>query len=246
MPDPDPTLNIPTYWIRPTQILSGAQGMHRFLWDMHYTPLSGVSPEYPIAAVYRNTAPEPTSPWAMPGKYTVVLTIGGKSYEQPLSIRMDPRVKTSNADLAEQFKISKRLYDERRSLLPVSESVKKIQAQVAALQKQTTTVGALKPLYDALAEKLQKFSSGPATTQPGPAVTAQATLTTTLGRLKTLFDLLQGVDLAPTPQAAADAATLLNDSRLLEESWQAIKSQDIAAMNEELRAAGLAQLDFAK
>jgi hypothetical protein len=182
----------------------------------------------------------------MPGKYTVVLTIGGKSYEQPLSIRMDPRVKSSTANLAEQFEISKRLYDERRSLLTVSESVKKIQAQVAALQKQTTTVGALKPHLDALAEKLQKFSSGPATTQPGPAVTAPATLTTTLGRLKTLFDLLQGVDLAPTPQATADAATVLNDSRLLEESWQAIKSQDIAAMNEELRAAGLAQLDVAK
>jgi len=43
----------------------------------------------------------------MPGTDTVVLTMGGKSYEQLLTIVMDPRVKTSNADLLEQFKLSK-------------------------------------------------------------------------------------------------------------------------------------------
>ncbi|MFI5106563.1 MAG: WD40/YVTN/BNR-like repeat-containing protein, partial [Terriglobales bacterium] len=84
-PDPvDPMLNIPTYWVRPSQVMSAAAGMHRWLWDMHYAPLPGVEPEYPIAAVAHNTVPQPTGPWAMPGKYTVVLTANGKSYSQPL------------------------------------------------------------------------------------------------------------------------------------------------------------------
>src|SRR5258708_13267805 len=26
---------IPMYWVRPAQILSGAAGMHRFVWDLH-------------------------------------------------------------------------------------------------------------------------------------------------------------------------------------------------------------------
>src|ERR1043165_9595034 len=94
-PSPDPTLNIPTYWIRPPQILSTAAGMHRFLWDMHYQPVPNVKADYPISAVYRNTPPEPTSPWAMPGKYSAVLTVDGKKYSQTFTVKMDPRIKTS-------------------------------------------------------------------------------------------------------------------------------------------------------
>ena len=56
--------------------------MHRFLWDMHYAPVPGEKPSYPIAAVYRNTAPDFTSPWVMPGKYTVVLNVNGNTYTQ--------------------------------------------------------------------------------------------------------------------------------------------------------------------
>ena len=61
------TNNVPAYWIRPPQTLSGQAGLHRFLWDLHYTPVPGVAPDYPIAAVYGNTAPIDTSPWVMPG-----------------------------------------------------------------------------------------------------------------------------------------------------------------------------------
>ena len=33
-------LRIPSYWIRPPQSVSTKAGMHRFLWDMHYTPIA--------------------------------------------------------------------------------------------------------------------------------------------------------------------------------------------------------------
>src|SRR5947207_2055824 len=48
-------LRIPTYWIRPPQSVSTKAGMHRFLWDMHYTPVPDVKRKFPIAATYRNT-----------------------------------------------------------------------------------------------------------------------------------------------------------------------------------------------
>src|SRR4029077_18667827 len=66
-------LRIPRYWIRPSPQLSAKRGMHRFLWDMHYTPIRGVEPAYPMSAVQHNTPPEPTSPWVIPGDYTVTL-----------------------------------------------------------------------------------------------------------------------------------------------------------------------------
>lgn len=247
VPTPDPALAIPSYWVRPPQKLASEPGLHRFLWDMHYAPVPGIQPQYPIAAVARNTAPEATSPWAMPGKYTVVLTVGGKSHEQPLTLMMDPRVKTSLADLAEQFRLSKQLYDEWLALNSVSESVRLIRSQLSELQKRTTA-GDLKTHLDALAEKLQALA-GAGGGGPGAgagAAAARATVATTTGRLRTLFNLMEDVDLAPTPQAAAAVPDVVKDSHSLQETWQAIKSQDIPALNQELRGAGLPVLEITR
>ncbi|MFN9782746.1 MAG: hypothetical protein ACK54A_05870, partial [Sphingobacteriales bacterium] len=76
-----PKDNVPDYWVRPQQILSAKAGAHRFSWDMHYDPLD-IEPTFPISAVYKNTPPDPTSPWVMPGTYTARLTIDGKMQTQ--------------------------------------------------------------------------------------------------------------------------------------------------------------------
>src|SRR5436190_2587480 len=67
-------LKIPSYWIRPLQSVSTKAGLHRFLWDMHYTPVPEAEPEYPMSATYRNTPPAASSPLAAPGHYTLWLT----------------------------------------------------------------------------------------------------------------------------------------------------------------------------
>jgi hypothetical protein len=104
-----PNVNIPLYWIRPQQILSDEAGAHRFLWDMHYQPLN-LPPDYPISAIYENTAPGPTSPWVMPGKYTATLTVNDKVYAQSFTVLMDPRVKTNLKDLKLQHDLSYQCY----------------------------------------------------------------------------------------------------------------------------------------
>ena len=90
---------------------------------MHYAPVPGIKPDYPIAAVPWNTAPAPTSPWVMPGNYTVVLTVDGQKYTQPLTVQMDPRVKTPVADLQKQFDLSQQVYQDLLALQPVIEKV---------------------------------------------------------------------------------------------------------------------------
>jgi len=125
-----PDVNIPTYWIRPQQLLSAKAGAHRFLWDLRYQPLN-VPASYPIAAVYANTAPEPTSPWVLPGTYTVRLTAGGKTWTQPLTVRMDPRVKTSAAALQQQFTLSREAYEGRKRAMAAYDSLQLLRKAVA-------------------------------------------------------------------------------------------------------------------
>lgn len=108
-----PALNIPLYWIRPQVILSKSPGAHRFLWDLRYAPLN-VPVEYPMSAIKNNTAPDPTSPWVMPGNYTIRLTANGKVLEQTLEVKMDPRVKTSRMDLQLQHDLSLICYNGRK------------------------------------------------------------------------------------------------------------------------------------
>jgi photosystem II stability/assembly factor-like uncharacterized protein len=84
--NPD-TLSIPLFWVRTPEPLSTAAGMHRWIWDLRPTP-----------------APRPAggggggfgrggATTVLPGTYTVRLTVGGKSYTQPLVVKMDPRSK---------------------------------------------------------------------------------------------------------------------------------------------------------
>ena len=87
-----------------------------------------------MQATYRNTAPAATSPWAVPGNYTVTLTAGGKTFSQPLTVAMDPRVKASATDLQEQFDLSWKLYQLRLKLAPIGKKFDSIAEQLTKLR----------------------------------------------------------------------------------------------------------------
>ena len=108
-----PEVNIPLYWIRPQQILAATKGAHRFLWDMKYTPLNTPA-AYPMTAIIHNTPPDATAPWVMPGNYKIRLTVDGKIQEQPITITMDPRVKTSTTQWQRQHDLSMICYEGRK------------------------------------------------------------------------------------------------------------------------------------
>jgi photosystem II stability/assembly factor-like uncharacterized protein len=163
-----PDVNLPAYWIRPQQILSGAAGAHRFTWNMHYSPLA-VPPSYPIAATYGQTAPEPTSPWVMPGTYTVTLTVDGKTYRQPLVITMDPRVKTTPVALKQQHDLSVIAYEGRKQVLAWQAEAKTLQArtktdeQKKAFERWQTSLNGLDRAFNAVFGILQDTDMPPTT-----------------------------------------------------------------------------------
>jgi photosystem II stability/assembly factor-like uncharacterized protein len=81
------TLNIPAYWVRTPESLSTAAGMHRWIWDLRPTPT--VRP----AGGGGGGGGRGGAPAVLPGSYTVRLSVGGKTYTQPLLVKMDPRTK---------------------------------------------------------------------------------------------------------------------------------------------------------
>ena len=113
-----PDCSLPLYWPAPQQALKTTAGMHRFNWDMHYDPIGGGGGGRGGGggggAVPHRTYPGVNSPWVAPGSYTVRLTVNGKSMTQPITVKMDPRVKITPA-VEEIFTLTTRMEDNARA-----------------------------------------------------------------------------------------------------------------------------------
>jgi hypothetical protein len=225
VPPTDPELSIPAYWLRPPQTLSSAAGMHRFVWDMHYAPVPGMKPYYPMTAISRNTAPAPTSPWVMPGKYSVVLTVDGQRYTQPLTIEMDPRVKTSAADLQKQFELSKQIYDDLLVLQPVVDRAASALTTLKSMREKVSGPEAAK--IDAAIQELQSLQGAGRRRRRGPLTESLSGVRSSL--LELLF-VLQEVDAAPTLQAAQAVPKAHQSATSLVQRWQAFASKQLAPL----------------
>ncbi len=86
-----PPMPVAGYWLRPFERLSAEPGMHRFVWDLHAAPAAGGGRGgAPISAI-RGDTPIAQGAWMPPGTYTVTLTVDGRTYNQDLLVRPDPR-----------------------------------------------------------------------------------------------------------------------------------------------------------
>jgi photosystem II stability/assembly factor-like uncharacterized protein len=233
-------LDIPTYWIRPPQILSSKAGAHRLVWDLHYPPPEGQPRTYPLAAIYRNTPSEPTGPWVMPGQYTVKLTVSSKSYTQPLTIKMDPRVKTAPDDLAQQFALSMQSYEGMRQTHEILEQLRKYRGHLKELRERAKD----NPLAEAIAgldDKLATLEGSPVgrRRRRQPAEGAEPNLSTLQADMTRLLEVFQGADAKPTSQAVAACDTARQTLKGLLDRWHTLQNQDVPTLNEQLRQAQL-------
>lgn len=237
VPQIDPRLEVPDYWVRPSQPLAATPGLHRFLWDLHLAPISGIKPQYPIAAVYRNTAPAPTSPWVTPGQYTVKLTVDGRTYSQPLTVTMDPRVKTSAAELQQQFNLSNQLYQQAITMDHDVSEADSVETQLTKL-KTTSQSPELQQAIGAFSEKLIALKGAAGRGRRGAAAQIE-TLTAQRNALAGVMALLQAADVAPTAAMVKAAEQIEQSQPQLHQRWETMKSQDLATLNQQLSKAAL-------
>jgi photosystem II stability/assembly factor-like uncharacterized protein len=108
--------------------LPTAVGANRFVWDLRYEPPTRIP-----GAFYTELAPE--GPVALPGKYTLRLTVGGKSSTVPLELRLDPRLSGSEAAVAKEFALGLAVRDELDALHVAVNQIRAVRAELGALGK---------------------------------------------------------------------------------------------------------------
>jgi hypothetical protein len=233
--------NVPRYWIRPTRVLSTAPGMHRFVWDLRYPEPRVLNVQYPISATPNNTPREPRGPWVVPGTYSVRLTVNGKTYSQPLTVRMDPRVKASAATLARQFALAKNVSDDINRTRGVLDDVRAFRTGVRDIRGRATgDVAAALDSVDRVAASIEGGGGGFGGGGGGGG--GNTTLSGAIGQLGQLYDALEDADVAPTTQLVAAVDAARRDVPVVVRRWETLRSRTLPSLNARLRAASLPEL----
>jgi len=236
---------IPMYWVRPAQILSAEAGMHRFVWNLHYAPPKALEYEFPISAIVHNTPLFPLGAWALPGSYTVKLTVDGKSYTQPLIVKMDPRIQTPLDDLRKQHEMQmgavegmNESYEALEQVKSVRTQMKELAGKVSANEKLAKDLAALDNQCAELEGATQRsfFGVPPSGKQP-------ENLSTLNQHFSTILTVADSADAAPTTQATAAYQELEESGTALRRRWSALLERDLAGLNGELKKAGLSPID---
>lgn len=216
-----PNCRVPLYWLAPQMVLSTKKGMHRFSWDLHFEPI-GDEPRGgsdAMGAVPGHTYPTVETPWAPAGEYTVRLGLAGHQYVQPLSLRLDPRVKTPAADLERAARLSREMYD---GAVSANAAYLEARAMVAKLEASGAATASLRNEVEALAPKPRpagpRFLGGGAPSGP-------PTLNGVSQSLISAAMAMQEAETAPTARQIAACETARAQLQEVMQRWSGLRAR---------------------
>lgn len=178
--DPEPrldlaTLPVPASWMPVPQRPGTTPGGHRLVWDIHY----------PMPAILEGGDPPPQPVWAPTGTYTVVLTVDGHTFRQPLQVISDPRLTLPLGALDQEFALAQRIQTDRVAVRTIIRDAVALRARTVSTQ----TRAALTALID------------PSTTGLASHPPALNGLSAIADRLASLAQAIDGADAMPSPDA---------------------------------------------
>jgi len=109
--------------------LSTGEGLHRAEWDLAWEGAKK------ILGGKIDTGDPARGPIAVPGNYTVRLTVDGKTETVPLKVTADPRGTVSQADLDAQLAFALRVRDDISKLSGLVTSIRSVKEQLQARAK---------------------------------------------------------------------------------------------------------------
>jgi hypothetical protein len=188
----------PAYWLVPPTRPAASAGMHRFMWDLHASAMA--------TGRRRRGGDGPLVP---PGRYVVRMTVDERTLSAPLTVRRDPRVRASDADLRAQYALAR----------DVDALLARVQRAVTGATEARKKPGADMARIDAIAGALP--SSDPRNSVGSPA-TSFTTLRWYASALGELFGSIESADTAPTADERATWIGLRAKSEAALRGWSAL------------------------
>jgi hypothetical protein len=218
---------LPLYWPAPQFIIATNAGFHRFSWDLKFDPVSPADlipagDEEATGAVPGRTYPNYNVPWVPPGRYTVRLTVDGTTKTQPITVRLDPRVRIAPAALATLNTLSTELYWEA---VAAHRAFNEARALAATLAARTGGDAVKRDLEELAPTGLQRNLR--ALRRRGNAA-APPTLEAVSNALQAAAMAMQAAETPPTAAQVAAATAARTQARRVMARWSAVKARAAA------------------
>jgi hypothetical protein len=228
-----------SFWLAPPRGLPANVGLNRTNWDLRYDPPPAFAHGFEFNGNPGVTPMAPEGPLVLPGTYTVRLTVDGKRYAQPLTVRPDPRSHISRATLVAQDTLLRRLYSGLQATWDDFRPVADLRAVVAKLAPQDTTSELGKAVQtlavtldsiagDSLADAREPWDSR-------PPVWSFASLN---DEFAVELEAQDNADHMPTRTALAVARASCGDLSKLVARWRTFAQQDLVKLNQLLARNG--------
>jgi hypothetical protein len=224
-------------WVRDPKPLLAEAGMHRFVWDLHYALPNGV----------RSSFWGPAGVLAVSSNYTVKLTANGKSSTQPLTIKLDPRVKTSQDALVRQFELASKLAAKLSEVSTALREASELQKQIAVRKKEVSGNVEVQQALEAMEKKIEVAVEPNSDVEFGlfglalPGKESEP-LPKVVGALTGLLIIVESADAAPTADASTASEKWNACAQETLARWTTLKKEELASVNTLLQKANLKPL----
>ena len=167
------------------------------------------------------------------------LTVDGKSLTQPMTVRLDPRVKTPAAALAQLAALTHTTYDAALASHAAFMDARALTSQLARVGG--ADADALRAQVDSLAPaQARAVRANVRRRGGGTAVSLEAAS----AALTAAAMAMQGADVAPTVSQVEACAKAKAQSAAVMSRWASLKTGGLASLNAKRKAAGHATVEI--
>jgi photosystem II stability/assembly factor-like uncharacterized protein len=185
------------------------QGLNSFEWDLRYPTVKFFEGMILTDAGY-------VGPRILPGTYQVRLTVAGNSYTAPVTVRKDPRVKTTQEEFDRQFSLLMQLYSKVNETNEAVGRLRDIKQQLDGFRSRFRTEPKARDLITEAGTLIAKLSEVEQRLYQSNAVTHEDNLNHPIRLNNKLAVLMRNVDASETQptdqmqQVFEDLATRVN------------------------------------
>jgi photosystem II stability/assembly factor-like uncharacterized protein len=215
--------------VPPDEKIPAEAGLNRFGWDLRYEGAHKLPGE--VMAEFRSRGPV-----APPGNYQVRLTAEGKTFTVPLELKMDPRVKVSEADIQKEFDLELKiratlsdLHDTVREIREARMQMKSLQTRLqdARYKSINDSATALEKKMTPIEEQLLQVNVKSSEANLNFPVLIDEQLHYVAGSVE--------YDGAPTKQQYDAYESLNQQAQPLVAQWRSMRSTDLVALNDMMK-----------
>jgi photosystem II stability/assembly factor-like uncharacterized protein len=245
--------NAPDYWFAPPEVLSTKKGMNRFVWNLRLPNppaltynYRGHHIDYIEYTVPDNAVPgktprqQPPGPLVVPGKYEAVLTVDGKTYRQPLTVNLDPRVRATQSDLEAQLNLARKLSNWMTMTDSAYNELASLRAALAERQKNLAENSHAKNAAEAIAaldKELAEIQDGTNTTAGFGSVNRD---------LARYIVMIESGDMRPANSLREITSESCESLRNVSAHWNKINAESLPTINKLFEQYKLASLPARK